>query len=620
MAKNTTKIEDKAVRAVGDYIDDCPKLKSYCQSNDKTPVWDGDIFIYKSEEEHNVKNIFARVPLQIKGTTNTEDGFYRIEREYIKAYQAERGCVFFMVQEDKETYKPIRILYAMLALEDVNALLQQKTQTIKIDLKEVPANPRDFETELIKFAKKRNREMIDNPAPKEIASLVKKFKEIEKHLDEVEDKGARIELKSFIDTIIGLKNDGTVGWRDTFVHLSRKALDLASKHIEGYDFLYLQHDLGLYLHEQKLYHLVEDYYVQSLKELRERATANPDAFLPDVAMTLNNLANLHSDLNRFEMAEKEFKEALEIYRELAKANPDAFLPDVATTLNNLAALHSDLNRFEMAEEEYKEALVIRRKLAEANPDAFLPDVATTLNNLAILHWNLNRFEMAEKEYKEALVIYRKLAEANPDAFLPNVATTLNNLANLHSNLNQFEMAEKEYKEALEIYRKLTEANPDAFLLYVAGTLNNLAALHSDLNRFEMAEEEYKEALGIYRKLANANPDAFLPYVATTLNNLAALHNDINRFEMAELEYKEALEIYRKLAKANPDAFLPNVGGTLFNIALLRMREHRKDEAKKACEEALEIYKTMAKKAPQKWNKNVDKAEQLLDFINETENS
>ena len=358
MAKNTTKIEDKAVRAVGDYIDDCPKLKSYCQSNDKTPVWDGDIFIYKSEEEHNVKNIFARVPLQIKGTTNTEDGFYRIEREYIKAYQAERGCVFFMVQEDKETYKPIRILYAMLALEDVNALLQQKTQTIKIDLKEVPANPRDFETELIKFAKKRNREMIDNPAPKEIASLVKKFKEIEKHLDEVEDKGARIELKSFIDTIIGLKNDGTVGWRDTFVHLSRKALDLASKHIEGYDFLYLQHDLGLYLHEQKLYHLVEDYYVQSLKELRERATANPDAFLPDVAMTLNNLANLHSDLNRFEMAEKEFKEALEIYRELAKANPDAFLPDVATTLNNLAALHSDLNRFEMAEEEYKEALVI----------------------------------------------------------------------------------------------------------------------------------------------------------------------------------------------------------------------------------------------------------------------
>ena len=444
MAKNTTKIEDKAVRAVGDYIDDCPKLKSYCQSNDKTPVWDGDIFIYKSEDEHNVKNIFARVPLQIKGTTNTEDDFYRIEREYIEAYQAERGCVFFMVQEDKETYKPIRILYAMLALEDVNALLHQKTQTIKIDLKEAPADPRDFEKELTKFAKKRNGEMIENPAPKEIASLIKEFRKIEKHLDEVEDKGARIELKSFIDTIIGLKNDGTVGWRDTFVHLSRKALDLASKYIKGYDFLYLQHDLGLYLYKQKLYHLVEDYYVQSLKEFRERATANPGAFLPNVAGTLNNLAVLHSNLNRFEMAEKEYKEALEIRRKLAEAIPNAFLPDVATTLNNLANLYRNLNQFEMAEEEYKKALEIRRKLAEANPDAFLPYVAMTLNNLAILHWNLNRFEMAEKEYKEALEIRRKLANDNPDAFLPDVAMTLNNLAILHRNLNRFEMAEKEY--------------------------------------------------------------------------------------------------------------------------------------------------------------------------------
>ena len=90
--------------------------------------------------------------------------------------------------------------------------------------------------------------------------------------------------------------------------------------------------------------------------------------------------------------------------------------------------------------------------------------------------------------------------------------------------------------------------------------------------------------------------------------------------MAEKEYKEALEIRRKLAEANPDAFLPYVATTLFNIALLRMSEHRKDEAKKACEEALEIYKAMAKKAPQKWNKNVDKAEQLLELINETENS
>lgn len=567
MGIDTTKIEDRAVRAVGDYIDDCPKLKSYCQSNDKTPVWDGDIIIYKSKE-HNVRNIFARVPLQIKGTTSSDDDSYRIEREYLEAYQSDRGCVFFMVQEDKETYKAIRILYAMLSLKDVNALLQHNTQTIKIDLQEPPDDCSIFEEELIKFAKKRNGEKLDAPAPKEIASLVKRFKEVEHHLDEVKDKGDRILLQTYIKAITDLKNDGTVGWRDTFVYLSREALDLAIKHIKDYDFLYLQHDLGLYLQNQKLYHLVEDYYVKSLKDCRERAKNNP-SYDRLVALTLNNLANLHTDLNQLEIAEEEYKETLEIYRNLAKVNPEAYLPNVATTLNNLA----------------------------------------------VLYWNLNRHDIAEVEYKEALEIYRNLAKANPDAFLPFVATTLNNLGVQHNYLNQREIAEADFKEALEIRRKLAKDNPDDYLPDIAVTLNNLANLHNVNNQPELAEGEYKEALEIRRNLANENPNAYLPDFAETLNNLAVLHSDLNRLEIAEAEYKEALIIRRNLTKDNPNAYLGDVAMTLFNIAILRLRDHRKDEAKEACEEALDFFKAMAKTVPQKWNKDVNDAQQLLDFIN-----
>ena len=511
MGKITTKIEKKAVRAVEDFIDDFPKLESNIQSNDKTPIWDGEITIYNSEEEHAVENFFARVPVQVKGTTNSEKDSYWIERQYIEAYKADRGCVFFLVQEKEISYQPIKILYAMLSMEDIHELLQQQTKSIKIDLQEIPADRSAFEQELINFAKKRKGEKLDNPATKEIASLVEKFKEIEKHLDEVEDKDDRIELKTSIKAITELKNDGTVGWRDDFVHHSRKALDLAIKHIKGYDYLDLQHNLGLYLHKQKLYHLAEDYYVKSLKECRERAKENP-SYNRHVATTLNNLANLHSNLNRFENAEEEYQEALEIYRELAKANPDAFLPDVAMTLNNLAILHWDLNRFEIAEAEFQEALEIRQKLAKANPEVYLPDVAGTLNNLANLHSDLNWLDVAEAEYEESLEIYRELAKANPDAFLPYVATTLNNLATLHDDLNRFEIAEAEYQKALEIRRKLVKANPDAYLPDVAETFNNLAALHWNLYRFEEAEAEYQEALKIRRKLAKANPSAYMPNV------------------------------------------------------------------------------------------------------------
>ena len=565
---NTGKIERAATRAVEEYIDLLPQLEPKINSNDKTPIWDGDIYIYDKERQ-GVKNFLARVPVQVKGTTNTDDDSYRIDREYIKAYHRDSGCVFFMVQEDK-TYKPIRILYAMLSANDVNTKLQRNTQTIKIDLKVVPTDPLDFEKELIKFANERSREPIENPSPKEIAALVNRFKDIEKHLDEVEDKGVKIELKSFLDSIKGLKNDGTVGWRDTFVYLSRKVLDLTLQHVKGYDALYLQFDLAKYLQEQKLYHLVEDYYLQALEECRERAKAFP-FYKGHVATTLNNLAVLHDDLNQFSAAEKEYNEALDIRRKLAKDNPNAYLPDVAMTLNNLAALHCNLNHFEAAEDEYKEALETYRKLAKDNPNAYLPYVAGTLNNLAVLHRNLNKYPAAEIEYKEALETYRKLAKDNPDAYLPDVAMTLNNLAVLHYNLSQYPAAEKEYKEALETYREL----------------------------------------------AKDNPDAYLPNVANTLNNLAVLHENLNQYLAAEEEYKEALDIRRKLAKVNPDAYLGDVADTLYNMALLMMKDgQRKEEAKQACQESLDLYTAMAKKAPQRFNQYVDKAQRLLNKINE----
>ncbi len=110
------------------------------------------------------------------------------------------------------------------------------------------------------------------------------------------------------------------------------------------------------------------------------------------------------------------------------ASPEAFLPDVATTLNNLGILHSDQNAFGLALAEHEEALQIRRSLAAKNPEAFLPRVATTLNNLAVLHYAQNAFGPALAVYEEALQLFRSLAAASPEAFLPYVAGTLLNLS------------------------------------------------------------------------------------------------------------------------------------------------------------------------------------------------
>ena len=608
---NNNRIERAAVRAVEEYIDHCPQLEPVLQSNDKTPIWDGEIYVY-GKERHKVEDFSAIVHLQIKGSASAKGNFYRIGRAYVEAYKADRGCVFLLHQQREGSSK---LLYAILSVKQIDALLQHNTKTIKIDLKEVPANPLDFQDELIAFAEERNGKRIENTSPKEIESLVQEFKALEQHLEKVEDNGVRYELESHLNTILGLRNDGTVGWRDKFIYLARKVLDLTLLHIKDYDALLLQFKLGYYLHKQNLYHLVEDYYLQALEQCRKRAKDSP-VYMRYVAGILNNLGLLHKDLNQYTTAEKEYQGALEIQQKLANDNPDAYLADVAMTLNNLGNLHSDLNQYTTAEKEYKETLKIYRNLAKENPDAFLGDVAITLNNLAVLHKSLKQYDAAEKEHKEALNIRRGLAKDNPEAYLDDVAMTLNNLGNLHRRLNQYDTAEKEYQEALNIRRGLAKDNPEAYLDDVAKTLNSLAVLHSSLNQYDAAEKEYHEALNIQRKLAKTYPDAFLGDVAMTLSNLAGIHWENNQFDAAELEIKEALDIYRNLAKENPDAFLGDVAITLFNMALLLMQdEQRIGEAKQACMESLDLFKTMAQKAPQRWSQDVNKVQRKLEVIN-----
>ena len=96
---------------------------------------------------------------------------------------------------------------------------------------------------------------------------------------------------------------------------------------------------------------------------------------------LNNLGIRLSGLGRREEALAATGEAVEIYRRLAVARPDAFEPDLAMSLNNLGAELSGLGRREEALAATEEAVDIYRRLAEANPAAFLPDLASSLNNL-----------------------------------------------------------------------------------------------------------------------------------------------------------------------------------------------------------------------------------------------
>jgi tetratricopeptide (TPR) repeat protein len=319
---------------------------------------------------------------------------------------------------------------------------------------------------------------------------------------------------------------------------------------------------------------------------RDLARANPQAFLPDLATSLNNLGNRLSDLGRREEALKATQESVDIRRKLAEQNRQAFLPDLAMSLNNLGRALSALGRREEALTATQKAVKIYRQLAEQNPQAFLPDLAGSLNNLGNVLSELGRREEALAATQEAVDIYRDLARATPQAFLPDLAMSLNNLGSDLSALGRREEALTCTQEAVDIYRGLAQVNPPAFLPDLAGSLNNLGRDLSALGRREEALAATQEAVDIYRGLAQANPQAFLPYLAGSLNNLGNRLSALGRREEALRATQEAVEIRRKLAEQNPQAFLPDLAMSLNNLGLMLSALGRREEALAAYEEAV----------------------------------
>ena len=259
-------------------------------------------------------------------------------------------------------------------------------------------------------------------------------------------------------------------------------------------------------------------------------------------------------LNDFEKARHHYEEALQIHRELAQQNPEAYLPKVATSLNNLGVLLRDTNDLKKAQDYYEEALQIRRELMEKNPEAYLPKIAASLNNLGVLLSDTNDLKKAQDYYEEALQIHRELAQQNPGAYLPDVAASLNNLGVLLRDTNDLKKAQDYYEKALQIHRELAQQNPEAYLPKVAASLNNLGVLLHNTNDLKKAQDYQEEALQILRKLAQQNPRAYLPDVATSLNNLTTLYLGLGKKEDAEKAYLEAHDIYQKLANRHPRAY------------------------------------------------------------------
>jgi len=181
----------------------------------------------------------------------------------------------------------------------------------------------------------------------------------------------------------------------------------------------------------------------------DRATSPNTATSLDMATSLHNLAESLRAQVQFKEAEplllKEAEQRLRRALEIREATLRSGHPDIAQSLNYLAEVLRAQGRPGEAEQMHRQALEIR----EATLRSGHPDIAQSLNNLAESLRAQGRFKEVEPLYRRALEI--REAALGPEHY--KTAYILNNLAESLRAKDRFAEAEPLYRRALAIFEK-----------------------------------------------------------------------------------------------------------------------------------------------------------------------
>ncbi len=150
---DSLQIEREAISKVQTRINLTKYLSSYLDSNDKTPSWDGFVYIY-SNEKKTKDNLTGRLPAQVKGHETNDfsknEISYSIEIAHLRNYLNDAGAILFVVYlspNAEHTDINYKIYYAELTPIRISALISECPviqQSVTLHLKALPSNPDDF--------------------------------------------------------------------------------------------------------------------------------------------------------------------------------------------------------------------------------------------------------------------------------------------------------------------------------------------------------------------------------------------------------------------------------------------------------------------------------------------
>lgn len=162
---DSTQTDLLAAGKVRDKITLTDRLRPYITDNDKTPVWDGKVLLYKkSKHKSSNKYLLGSVEVQIKGKENSNlfksSISYSIEVNDLNIYINNGGVIFFVVYIDKNNPDLRKIYYETLPPVKIKRYLKGKEtqQTVTIKLGELPDSNKHIESIFFNFYNNKNKQ------------------------------------------------------------------------------------------------------------------------------------------------------------------------------------------------------------------------------------------------------------------------------------------------------------------------------------------------------------------------------------------------------------------------------------------------------------------------------
>lgn len=331
---------------------------------------------------------------------------------------------------------------------------------------------------------------------------------------------------------------------------------------------------GDYFYGTMQYAQAFDKYTDSLRHLAMRPGEETTESVLRRSVIRTQLAGLLKAQGRFKDALGLYEQSLED-KIIAEGTRKALT--VAVSINNVAELHMRMLHPEKALPLYEEAL----KIVEDLRGSLHPEVSIVLSSMGACYTQTSPPDLAK-----ALAVFdraRRIKEASWGPDHVAVAVVLNNLASAYHKTQQFDKAIEHYERCLSIHI----ATHGEKVAQLAPMLNNIGMVYQDTRKFQTALEYFKRALSLQEQSVKDPMSPELVYTLALLKSLLLTMTDYS----GALEYAtRELRIQEKTHGEESAEILPSLN--FVSLICQKLKLHQ--EAKVYVERSLAIQRKIYK--------------------------